>query len=148
MRLFILFVTMGILTTGYSFDSKKCFDSLARSLYHPGAVSTSTIEFSSSWGKCAMIGSIKERKQQFIAFNLDELKVDSARGNGEYAEAYANLSGCPQRANKTFSGVLQDNFTQIYGDHADHDPEAVYNLIEQIISSDPTLSKDCKTPNS
>lgn len=143
MKFWIVVLSIIFSANIYSYNHRKCMMA-TRNWAAPFNVFLSTSSFFTSTGDCAMIGSIQERKQQFIAFNLDELKRDSAKGSGEYLDAYANLSGCSTIPNNPLSSVLKRNFIQIYGSNAEHGPEKVYNSIEQIISSDPTLSKECQ----
>lgn len=108
-----------------------------------GETAVSSSSYISSTGECAALGLIEARKQQFIAFNLDKIKVDSARGAGEYIEAYASLSGCPSDSRIMFSALLKRNYLQIYGQNEEQEPEKIYTTIDEIIKSDPILSSVC-----
>jgi hypothetical protein len=93
----------------------------------------SSSQWTSSTGACAMVGIIEDQKKYFIAQNLEPLKIDSARGNGEYLNAYLNLSGCSQNQMPHVQKMIQNNFTNIYGTDLANSPEKSYERIEAIL---------------
>ena len=48
-----------------------------------------------------MLGSVVHAKKVFVAYNLDHLRSDAARGGGEYLSAYSYLSGCSETASQS-----------------------------------------------
>ena len=89
------------------------------------------------------MGLIEHDKKVFIVHNLDNIKADSARGEGEYLSAYASLLGCDKIGSQKFKKALQTSFTKIYGDKVEHPPKKVYEQIEKLISSEFTLKRSC-----
>jgi hypothetical protein len=105
----------------------------------------STSGFTLSTGDCAMIGIAKHDKKVFIAYNIEKIKVDAARGGGKYLSAYAALSGCSRLATLSLGNNLQNNFLQVFGSTtSEHSSKEIYEQIEGIISNDPELRVDCK----
>lgn len=138
----IAFVASFYLQTCFAYNHRKCMVG-TRDYNGIVGVFISSSSFTTSTGDCAMFGSIKEKKQHFIAFNSEQLKVDIARGGGEYLEAYAELSGCRDSA-QLMSQRLQKSFQDIYGDHEGEDNLSTFNNIESLIKSDANLKTNCK----
>jgi len=55
-------------------------------------MSTSSAEFISSTGNCAMIGQIEHEKKMFIVTNFDKMKEDLTKGNGDHDKYFANTN--------------------------------------------------------
>ena len=91
-----------------------------------------------------MLGETVHQKKLFIAFNLDHIQTDVARGGGEYISAYSYLSGCSETASQKLIKALRGNFTQVFGEQLEYDPERAYRQIEQLIFDDHELRIDCK----
>ena len=56
----------------------------------------------------------RERVNNYIADNMDNLATDISRGNGEYLNTLAVLMDVPEGSRTGFYTKLQTNFTQIY----------------------------------
>ncbi|MCR9204076.1 MAG: DUF3015 domain-containing protein [Halobacteriovoraceae bacterium] len=138
----LLFVGSLFSLDSLPYNHRKC--TLAYKDYYPFGMSTSTSGFMSSTGDCALIGSIKERKQQFLAYNLEHMANDISRGQGEYLTAYSQLLGCSPVGNKQLGKSLQDNFGLLFNTNSTSSPEKAYKKIEDLILDDPILNKSCK----
>ena len=126
-----------------AFDWDSCMkDKFAESFQLMMPVISST-QFMSSWGGCAMIGIANHDKKVFLAHNLDQIQNDSARGGGEYLQAYSQLSGCDSDASKKLSIILKENFIKIYGVDGSKQPQEIYESMEEIMKSDPNISSGC-----
>ena len=66
------------ITNANSYNSRKCMESTRGNFWFGGLFSTTS--FITSTGDCALIGSIQQKKETYIATNLYDLKADSARG--------------------------------------------------------------------
>jgi hypothetical protein len=144
---YLFLISLFIFTNVASaFNWDKCNDFIAEKWDFMGsAIFFSTSGFTSSTGDCAMNGIAKHDKKVFIAYNIEKIKVDSARGGGKYLSAYAALSGCSKLATLSLGNNLQNNFLQVFGSTAkEHSPREVYERIEGLISNDPELRVDCK----
>jgi len=137
----ILVIAFAQATNAY--NHRKCMIG-TKDYAEPLGTFFSTSSFFTSTGDCAMLGSITERKQQFLAMNIDQMKVDLARGQGEYLSAYASLSGCSVNATQKLGVSLQSNYIKVFGQALDHSPEQAYGQIERVISSDPELLNSCR----
>jgi hypothetical protein len=84
-------------------------------------------------------------REEFVNENLYALKVDSAKGEGEYLQALAALSGCEGRdAQNYFGAKVRSHFDSIYDGSLDQDPDAVLGQIDQLIQGDPEMQRACR----
>lgn len=132
-----------VINVSYAFDWDKCRKQEILGGAGFMAFSVSSTQFTSSWGGCAMIGMAEHDKKVFLVQNFENIKIDSARGTGEYIEAYAIVSMCDHKARNELSRAFQKNFTYIYGDSVEKQPEQVYESMERVIKMDSTLSVGC-----
>ena len=89
---------------------------------------------------------MKEQRKQFLYANTENLLLDSARGNGEYINALAQLSGCRNEvANKIFARTIQQNFERIYFEGVKSaTPEKIGPRIDKLIKLNARLRYACK----
>ncbi len=95
-------------------------------------VTRSETQSTSSWGECSLFG-LKERKAQreaFVAQNLDQIKIEAAKGQGPFLESLAWLSLCESGTNSKFDLILQDNFQQVFAD-GNQVPQALDRIIQE-----------------
>ena len=138
-----LIVSLFFSTQSHAFDWDKCNSDMEK---YPVGIDVFILssQFSSSWGGCSMLGDVVHDKKLFIAYNLDHLRSDSARGAGEYLSAYSYLSGCSETASQKLIKLLRSNFTQVFGQQLEYPPKQAYEQIEQLIFDDPELRIGCK----
>lgn len=133
-------------SNAHAFNWKKC-----REVFFAGGngvgVFMSTTSYVSSTSECTAIGNVENQKKMFIVHNLDMLKSDSARGDGEYVKAYASLFNCTKSYEVKIPSIFKDNFVKIYGDNFVNGPESAYNSIENIMWSNEEFSENCKRGN-
>ncbi len=146
--LLVIFV-MSIAINSYAYSWKKCKkgDSWAGAGAYGfliGNMLLSTMEFSTSTGGCAMIGMVGHDKKVFIAQNLEQLKLESVLGAGEYISAYATIAGCSREASLILFNELQNNYDTIYGKDYLLPFNQVHNNIEKLIKHNEILSKSCR----
>lgn len=103
-------------------------------------VTRSETQSTSSWGDCSLFGLLerKAQRQAFIAQNLDQIKIEVAKGQGLHLESLAWLSLCENGTNSEFDMVLQKNFRQIFIGEVQIPQE-----IDRIIQSSTQLQKKC-----
>jgi len=89
----------------------------------------STTSFISSTGDCAMIGQTEHDQKLFLAMNLEHIKLDSARGAGEYLNSFAHLAKLTISETNTFSRLIQKNYSFIF---KDNDVNGIYARIKSI----------------
>lgn len=153
MNYFLLVFLFLLSFNGFSFDGSKCNEELfqrarkqtpeAGLLSTTVAVPVSTSQFISSTGSCSAIAIAEYQKKEFLANNYEPLKIDLARGGGEFAFTYAELSGCSGGARKKYSGYLQKNFLRIYGVKLENSIEEIYNHMVQVILENKNLVELC-----
>lgn len=136
----------------YAFNKMKCF----KVRYATGigeldiflattALPTTTAQYITSTGGCSALGMNEKERVIFVVENSDHLRDESARGTGEYLEAYAILSGCSDHAKSYLPKVFQRNFKQIYGDKKERPLEDVYEEMDNLVHRDPVLMQGCGT---
>lgn len=74
----------------------------------------------------------------FIDENLNELAVDSAKGNGEYLEAAAKILEVKEEDKAHFFNIMQSNFSEIFSSENTKTFEVV-NAMSKVLESDKTL---------
>lgn len=127
----------------YAYNSYKCNRATPPTpLVGPFLLSTSTSQFVSSTGPCAMIGQLEHDKKVFIAQNYDELKLEIAQGHGETLNAFASLSKCSGDSVHVFPKLMQNNYELIYSSESSS-VDGIYNAIEGVIKSNELLSGNC-----
>jgi hypothetical protein len=83
-------------------------------------------------------------RDEFLDQNLYAVMVDSAKGQGEYLQTLAALSGCDGvEAQGKFSSAIRSNFKSVYGSSTS-DPAAVSDQVDQMIQNDSELRKSCQ----
>lgn len=130
-------------SNSHAFNWKKC-----REVFFAGGNGVggfmSTTSYVSSTSECSAIGNVENQKKMFIVHNLDMLKSDSARGDGEYVKAYASLFNCTKSYEVKIPSIFKDNFVKIYGDTFTSGPEDAYHSIENIFERDVDYLVNCK----
>jgi hypothetical protein len=81
-----------------------------------GTFANQTFGITSGTLECEKPGRFvsREKLNEYIADNMDNLANDIARGQGEYLNTLAVLMEVPEGSRTGFYSKLQDNFSQIY----------------------------------
>lgn len=82
------------------------------------------------------------QQYRFVKITRDNLKIDMARGAGEYLTAMAYLEGCPREVHANFSKMVQLNFSDIFTQPLS-DPETILINLEAQMAADPLLAARC-----
>ena len=153
MNYFLLGFLLVFSFESFSFDGSKCNEELfqrarkqtpeAGLLSTTVAVPVSTSQFISSTGSCSAIASKEIEKKQFIANNYEPLKIDMARGGGEFINTYANIAGCSSNVRNEYSRQLQLNLSQIYGEQLENSVEDIFKNIEGVVDKNNFLKNSC-----
>nr|BDT28446.1 hypothetical protein BHI3_19120 [Bacteriovorax sp. HI3] len=141
MKYTIIFLLFLLCERVYPYDYKKCSSQGLGSLSFFG-VSTSAGQFTSSTGGCSMIGQTAYDKKVFLVNNSDPLRIDISRGNGEYLDAYAIISGCDLKTREYLPVLLQKNYVEIWGEE-EKETKAVYDSLEKIMNNDSKIKSGC-----
>ncbi len=115
---------------------------------HPGFevglfLTSSTTETTSSMITFTTGGDLLKpvaTRDRFIDENLYAIKLDSAKGQGEYLRTLAVLSGC-DKAQSQFASTIRSNFKEVYG--LEEDPAAIADQIDRMIEDDSSLHSSC-----
>lgn len=153
-----------------AYDWDKCRKSLAKlgkdsGMY--GGIATTTVfpsQFSSSWGACSALGKPEENRMAFFNDNFDMLKVDFARGDGEYVTTYISFYQCSDTGKKDFIKLVRSNYKHIFGtirtlsfhemvhpeDRSKNPndwaitPKDSFTRLQDIIEKDEVVNQECK----
>lgn len=107
----------------------------------PTFLTTSSLQFISSTGECSMLGQVDHDSKVFIAHNLDKLKVDFARGRGEYAMAFASIYGCNREGQLLFPSLLKSKFSEVV--KKEEDLEDVHKMLVNEIRTNSYMVASC-----
>ena len=104
-------------------------------LYISAQVTTSSGQFTSSWGPCSLFGKTDEQiKKIFVAKNFENLKTEISLGRGEFLNEYARLNRISkENYNKLFMN-FQSKYINIFGKNGNHLPSVAYDQLEKICS--------------
>lgn len=124
--------------------------------YSPIYVTTmlpSTTSYFSSIGPCSMYGDFQNAtRATFIEDSLPKIRVDAARGGGEYLTALAQLSGCPEEQYGKVASVMHSKYSTVFAS-ADVGADATADAIQQsaridsVLRSEATLKNSCRGLN-
>lgn len=103
----------------------------------------STTQFSSTYGDCSIWASNQKwlRREHYVAENSDRLKVDIAKGEGEYLETLMHLSGCPSDQKVTFSRTVQSHYGELF---KTSEYWGLGSDIDLLLQNNPELRTACK----
>lgn len=99
----------------------------------PTDATTSSAQFFSSTGECKGIDFRDRTKLEYIAANFEQLKIDTAKGNGEYLNGLGVLYECGEEDRTKLNNLLQSNFELIYVNN-NFNKQDMYNSPSQAFS--------------
>lgn len=160
-KLLMVLIMMTISDVTYSFNYDECKKILlttsqnnffssseitGATTFIPTDVSSVSSQFFSSTGECRGIDFRDREKLEYIASNFEQLKIDTARGSGEYINGLSLLYKCGDENQYKFSSLLQSNFNLIYiNQNSNRDeynsPSQSFTRINEIVSSSKYLKK-------
>lgn len=143
-----IFLLIIVLVTGgdaNAYNHRKCMRG-THSYSGVVGLSVSSSSFLSSTGDCAMIGTVEQKKQTFIAINIDQLKIEVSQGEGEYLSAFSNLSSCSAAGEEYLKSTLQLNYSSIFGPESSRSASEVYSRIQDLMLNDLVIRSEC-SPN-
>lgn len=79
----------------------------------------------------------------FIEETLPSLKVDAARGDGEYLKTLAQLTGCPSEQYPNVASVMHSQYSTVFASANEKDTAAQVARIDSALRSDENLKKVC-----
>jgi len=74
--------------------------------------------------------------------NLEELKVDMAKGEGEYVSIFSDALGCPTNLKSDFVQSSKDKYETIFP-KSDLSAQEMLENVKKMIKETPTLSGKC-----
>lgn len=119
-----LSINLCIVNSAFAFNWNKCKRFMNRDPNDLFGIdfTTSTSQWSSSSGDCSMIGEKSHDEKVFFAQNFEEIKIDVARGGGEYLSAFNSYSSCQGQDRE-----LQSNYENIFV----HDMESSFKNLKK-----------------
>lgn len=135
-------------TTGcFAFNWNECRNSMKATGANVFTASTAVLgsmsSYLSSTGKCSMLGLVEHDQKLFIAQAYEPLQVDIAKGSGEFADAFAEISKCNNLGKIEMKRKLQNKFEMIFN-NTEIDIEKTHSRIIGIMKSDLVIAKNCK----
>lgn len=132
-----------------AFNWRKCQRTLDSGTAFGNAFnfSTSTSQFISSIGNCAMLGDLEHDKKVFYVHNFDKMKDDFTKGSGEYAVSFAKMHGCNSKTQIEYSRIMKGNFNELMSVESADSPEKTYQYLESFFEYNQTLKVGCITKN-
>jgi hypothetical protein len=113
--------------------------------FDPGVTTTgasqSQTEFTSSKGNCDAWAGLLNRREQFVAANLDGVKRDLAYGGGRLADSLAHLSGCDGALSARFAAAMQSHYAELSS--VDNVSSPFTEAVDRIIDGDADLRAAC-----
>ena len=116
----------------FGFNNDECSKDIGKRHTGLGGGLISTTQFVSSWGGCSMFGQIESDKKVFLTDNLDKIRDDSAKGNGEYLLAYSKLAGCNSEKGGLFMTSVQKKYEDLFAKSSE--PQELYTGLESILN--------------
>ena len=114
------------------------------------AITTNATFFSQAFGitsgtsNCSANGIVFNDKEatMYAEANLQNLKIDMARGNGESLTAFAQTLGCGKEVTPAFGEMTQKQYQNIFP-AADVLPTQFLESVKNEIHKDKTLNSNC-----
>ncbi|HAZ13061.1 MAG: hypothetical protein A2X86_09730 [Bdellovibrionales bacterium GWA2_49_15] len=81
-------------------------------------ISTSQTQSTSSWGDCSLFAlqiQLREERMIYIAQNLDELKIEMTRGEGEHLKVLTFYSACEKDAYPSIASYIKQDYEKFAG---------------------------------
>jgi len=94
---------------------------------------------------CNSNGVIKAELEQkaYVAYNMENLQKDIAKGNGESVNSLAYLMGCSIESMPEFAEVTKENHNVIFEGEKGSESDWVLYRIKTVVSENETLNKSC-----
>ena len=99
---------------------------------------------SSGTSNCRASGFVMREKEAevFAEANMQNLKVEMARGQGENLSAFAQLMGCKDGAVSGFEKMTQSHYENIFP-QSDVSPKALLQNVEKEMNGDANVKQGC-----
>jgi hypothetical protein len=131
---------LGSLLFGH--DNTKLMQILAATTN--GTFGSTTFGITSGTSNCVEGGVVKAEREQaaFAEVNFRDLKLNMARGGGEYLSSFSTLLGCEEPAKASFFKMTQLRYESILPSESTT-PMGMLVSVKQQIKADPALAKSC-----
>lgn len=80
-----------------------------------GTSGNQTFGITSGTSNCGK-GLFSASNKEFVENNIAQLKMDTARGQGEVLQAFSNIYGCQKKDVGTFGAAVQKKYEKIFSD--------------------------------
>lgn len=97
--------------------------------------------------KLKLEGQKSLERQIYVYHNLNTIKVEISRGEGEKLATLAQMMGCSGGSVRAFSAKAKDNYPKIaeVAGNEIHQTEGIYYELSAMVASDSSLSQSCKS---
>jgi Protein of unknown function (DUF3015) len=107
-----------------------------------GSFGNQTFGMSTGTLGCEQDGVVmrEHEKEVYVAANMDQIKLDMARGGGEYLATLASLMAVAPADQPAFFTLTKDRFADVAGP-VDSDAGALLARLDQALAADPVLAR-------
>jgi Protein of unknown function (DUF3015) len=107
-----------------------------------GSFGNQTFGMSTGTLGCEQDGVVmrEHEKDVYVAANIDQIKLDMARGGGEYLATLASLMSVAPADQAAFFTLTKDRFADVAGP-ADSDAAALLARLDEALAADPVLAR-------
>lgn len=130
-----------------AFNSDDCTRFRARhdrySNIDPVGTMLSTTQATSSFGECSLLRKPGNTRLEFVKSNYEPLKIDIAKGNGEYLLAYSDLLLCNDESSLELRKKFKENYAKIFSDQSNVDHTIAYIEMDKIITDNSRIRVGC-----
>ena len=101
---------------------------------------TVTLGMTFGTSNCKKHSLVMEDKQaeNFLAHNLEELRMEMAMGEGSHLSGFSKLLGCDTTAQQQLAQQIKDHYKEVYQQPID--AQIVYGRVHQLIKDDKKLA--------
>lgn len=115
-------------------------------IFDPGVwtgYSTSLKQSLSTEGACkwAGIAAITQHRTEFIAQNIDQIKIDLASGKGDFSEVLMSSYFCDEGTEVELQKKIKQNFVEM--NLSNSEAKEIHSKINSLIKSDTELHRVC-----
>jgi hypothetical protein len=105
-----------------------------------GTLGNQTFGMSTGTLGCEQDGVVmrEHEKDMYVAANMDQIKLDMARGGGEYLATLASLMAVAPEDQAAFFTLTQDRFAEVA---APTDAKALLARLDEALAADPVLAR-------
>ncbi len=84
--------------------------------------------------------AVQARQEHFVAENIENIRTDMVKGDGEYLRSYAEILGCKSSAYPKFQSLTREKITEIFSAPGS---VAILEKTKEILGSNTDMLASC-----